>query len=217
MGVAEPWERRCDSCDGTGRIIAHEWIVWQEEYDRLERIPDVLARLRTLADHVRRAPLVPEASTCPECGGEGIIITQQGVALLDFLDRRFGIRPRATSPGSRPARPHRLEPPRAPTPPEPPGGQDHWSPAAASVSPSPVDDTAADEPEPPMGGPPFPPRSAGLPNLPPVPSHQSTQGPAPPGGRRDVPASGTPPAPSQYDPGGAPATRPPWRSDDTGD
>ena len=111
MTVAGPWERPCTTCDGSGRVISQAWLAWHAEYDRLERLSEVTVRLSALADHVRRAPQEPERATCPECGGDGVVVTEQGLALLDFLDRRFGVRPRT---------------PRAETrslPPAPPVGQ----------------------------------------------------------------------------------------------
>jgi hypothetical protein len=113
MTAAEPWERPCSTCDGSGRVISQAWLAWHAEYGQLERLTDVTARLTALADHVRRAPREPEEATCPECGGDGVVVTDLGLALLDFLDRRFGVRPR--TPKSEPRAlppPPPIEPPR---------------------------------------------------------------------------------------------------------
>jgi hypothetical protein len=119
MTVAEPWERPCTTCDGSGRVISQAWLAWHAEYGELERLTDMTARLTALAEHVRRAPREPEETICPECGGEGVVVTELGLALLDFLDRRFGVRqwtPKAQS-RSLPPRPP-IESPGA----DPPGG-----------------------------------------------------------------------------------------------
>lgn len=103
MHVAEPWERRCGACDGIGRVMSLAWAAWHEEYGNRERIADLPTRLHALAEHVRRVPSEADAMVCPECGGEGVVVTELGAALLDFLNRR-------------------LEPPPAPQP-EPPAHQ----------------------------------------------------------------------------------------------
>jgi len=113
MTAAEPWERPCSTCDGRGRVISPAWLAWHAEYGQLERLTDVTARLTALAEHVRRAPREPEEAICAECGGEGVVVTDLGLALLDFLDRRFGVRPRTPK-----AEPRSL-PPAPPT--DPPG------------------------------------------------------------------------------------------------
>ena len=69
MTAAEPWERPCTTCDGSGRVVSVAWLAWHAEYGRLERLTDVTARLTALADHVRQAPQEPEEAICPECGG----------------------------------------------------------------------------------------------------------------------------------------------------
>jgi hypothetical protein len=113
MTAAEPWERPCTTCDGSGRVISQAWLAWHAEYGRLERLTDMTSRLTALADHVRRTPQEPEEATCPECGGDGVVVTELGLVLLDFLDRRFGVRPRTPKAGSRSLPP--------PPPIEPPG------------------------------------------------------------------------------------------------
>lgn len=114
MTAAEPWERPCSTCDGSGRVISRAWLAWHMEYGQLERLTDMTSRLTALAEHVRRAPQEPEEATCPECGGDGVVVTELGLALLDFLDRRFGIRPRTPRAESRsPQGPPAIEPPRA--------------------------------------------------------------------------------------------------------
>lgn len=113
MTAAEPWERPCTTCDGSGRVVSLAWLAWHAEYGRLERLTDVTARLTALADHVRQAPQEPEEAICPECGGDGVVVTELGLALLDFLDRRFGVRPRTPKPESRALPPPPpIEPPR---------------------------------------------------------------------------------------------------------
>ncbi len=88
MRVAEPWERRCRMCEGSGQVMSLAWASWHEHYARLERIPDLPSRLHALAEHVRRAPSEVEVLACPECIGEGVAVTELGEALLDFLERR---------------------------------------------------------------------------------------------------------------------------------
>jgi hypothetical protein len=113
MTAAEPWERPCTTCDGSGRVISQAWLAWHADYGQLERLTDVTARLTALADHVRQTPREPEEATCPECGGDGVVVTELGLALLDFLDRRFGVRPRTPKPQSRALPPPpAIEPPR---------------------------------------------------------------------------------------------------------
>jgi Tryptophan RNA-binding attenuator protein inhibitory protein len=135
MGVAEPWEEICSSCDGTGRAVVPEWARWQEEYDRLAQIANLADRLRALADHVQRAPAEAEQVTCPECAGEGVIVTEQGRALLDFLDRRFGTRPPHRPTRSDPSQVERARPPLPSSyfqPPRPAGGNSSPSPPAGA-------------------------------------------------------------------------------------
>jgi hypothetical protein len=112
MTATEPWERPCTTCDGRGRVISQAWLTWRAEYGQLERLTDMAERLTTLAEHVRQAPRESEA-TCPECGGDGVVVTELGLALVDFLDRRFGVRQRT------PRAERRSLPP--PPPIEPPG------------------------------------------------------------------------------------------------
>lgn len=88
MRVAEPWERRCSMCEGSGQVMSLAWASWHEHYARLERIPDLPSRLHALAEHVRRAPSEVEVLACPECIGEGVVVTELGEALLDFIERR---------------------------------------------------------------------------------------------------------------------------------
>jgi hypothetical protein len=117
MTAAEPWERPCTTCDGSGRVISQAWLAWHADYRQLERLTDMTARLTALAEHVRRTPQEPEEATCPECGGDGVVVTELGLALLDFLDRRFGVRPRTPKADSRSLPP--------PPPIEPPGVEPH--------------------------------------------------------------------------------------------
>jgi hypothetical protein len=128
MTAAEPWERPCTTCDGSGRVISQAWLAWHAEYVKLERMTDVTARLAALAKHVRRAPQEPEEATCPECGGEGVVVTELGLTLLDFLDRRFGVRQRTPK-----AEPRSLPPP---PPIEPPRADPHGRPGTAWTGPA---------------------------------------------------------------------------------
>lgn len=118
MTAAQPWERACSTCDGSGRVISAAWLAWHAEYGQLERLTDVTARLTALAAHVRRTPREPEEAICWECGGEGVVVTELGLALLDFLDRRFGVRPRPPQAQSRALPP---APPIEPLGPDPHG------------------------------------------------------------------------------------------------
>jgi Tryptophan RNA-binding attenuator protein inhibitory protein len=115
MHVAEPWERRCGVCDGSGQVMSLAWAAWHQEYERLESIPDLPNRLRALAEHVRRVPAEVEVLTCPGCGGDGVVVTDQGAALLNFIERRLRRAPHwADHPPEPPERPPMQAPPNSP-------------------------------------------------------------------------------------------------------
>jgi hypothetical protein len=192
MTGTEPWERPCTTCDGRGRVISRAWLTWHAEYGQLERLTDMTARLTALAEHVRLAPREPEA-TCPECDGDGVVVTELGLALLDFLDRRFGVRQRT------PRAERRALPP--PPPLEQPGAEPRGRPGIVWTGP--VDQSALVAQA--IAG---DPRRA-IASAVPYPSHPDAPS-ALRGAQSHLPPARPPPD------AGPQGARPEWRSDDTG-
>lgn len=89
--VDDPLDRQCPGCEGAGRVMARAWRNWMEEYRRIEfGTVDPVARLTALIDHMRAQPSPHRAvRACPQCGGSGLLPTERGQELLDFLERHL--------------------------------------------------------------------------------------------------------------------------------
>ncbi|UQX87458.1 hypothetical protein M6D93_14255 [Jatrophihabitans telluris] len=89
-----PFEDHCDSCHGEGLQIAPAYLQWVETVDQLRaRLDSVAGPIEAgiVADQLKRHESQPPAGewdwTCPDCRGLGAVPTEEGHALLAFLDR----------------------------------------------------------------------------------------------------------------------------------
>ena len=84
------YEAPCPGCEGTGRVPGSEWAEWLAEYRHIESsITDPVTRLAALADHAQTQPqpTTAEYERCPDCDGDGHLLTEVGKQLVEFLVR----------------------------------------------------------------------------------------------------------------------------------
>jgi len=88
--VESVYETPCPGCEGTGRVPGSEWSAWVAEYRQIETsISDPVTRLAALADHAQTQPSgsPSEFERCPDCDGDGHLLTEAGKQLVEFLVR----------------------------------------------------------------------------------------------------------------------------------
>jgi len=88
--VESAYELLCPDCEGTGRVPGSEWTEWVTEYRHIETtITDPVTRLAALAEHAQSQPSTSpsEFEPCPNCDGDGYLLTEVGKQLIDFLER----------------------------------------------------------------------------------------------------------------------------------
>ena len=86
--MADPFDRLCPACEGSGGMSARAWLDWVQTYRLIEfAIVDPVARLSALVDHMRAGSEPPPIShgTCPDCDGSGRVFTEPGRELMEFL------------------------------------------------------------------------------------------------------------------------------------
>lgn len=70
-------EVECDKCNGAGVVMSEAWKAWT-------------AAWRAAQAEGQEAPPMPnepEEVPCPDCGGDGRLLTAEGAELIKFISR----------------------------------------------------------------------------------------------------------------------------------
>lgn len=79
----------CASCKGQKHVYNAAWNEYSPQLSSYVKSSDLTVReaMVRLAMEEIRPPYGPEVFLCPTCHGRGVIPTEEGLAILDFLDK----------------------------------------------------------------------------------------------------------------------------------
>mgnify|MGYP002402647122 CR=1 FL=1 len=87
------YEKTCTACNGSGAVISTAWTVFFERIDKLKKkyIAEGLSSLKAdekAWDEMRPSePDEPLEHDCDECGGRGMVPTEEGRQILEFVEK----------------------------------------------------------------------------------------------------------------------------------
>ena len=89
------YEKPCTTCNGSGAVISTAWTVFFERVDKLKKkyIAEGLSNLMAdekAWDEMRPSePDEPIEHDCDECEGRGMVLTEEGRQILEFVEKIY--------------------------------------------------------------------------------------------------------------------------------